>query len=100
MAALKNDQIKSNFVMHGNLQIRMHVGVVVSQPECCSEFVCVPVFSLSNCIRTFQWQIQDFPEEEAPTPGGRQPIIWPIFPKNCMKMKKFWARSGGTHPLC
>ena len=21
--------------------------------------------------------------------GGRQPIIWPIFPKNCMKMKKF-----------
>ena len=20
--------------------------------------------------------------------GGRQPITWPIFPKNCMKMKK------------
>ena len=21
---------------------------------------------------------------------GSQPIIWPIFPENCMKMKKFW----------
>ena len=30
--------------------------------------------------------------------GGHQPIIWPIFPENCMKMKKFWAR-GGRHPL-
>ena len=29
--------------------------------------------------------------------GGCQPIIWPIFPKNCMKMKKFWAR-GGARP--
>ena len=26
--------------------------------------------------------------------GGRQSIIWQIFPKNCMKMKKFWARGG------
>ena len=26
--------------------------------------------------------------------GGRQPIIWSIFPENCMKMKKFWARGG------
>ena len=31
-----------------------------------------------------------------PKGGGRQPIIWPIFPKNCMKMK-FWA--GGGAPL-
>ena len=30
-----------------------------------------------------------------PKGGGRQPIIWPIFPPNCMKMKKFWAR--GRH---
>ena len=30
--------------------------------------------------------------------GGRQPIIWPIFPKNCMKMKKFWARGGPLDP--
>ena len=29
----------------------------------------------------------------------RQPIIWPIFPANWMKMKKFWVREGawGTH---
>ena len=26
--------------------------------------------------------------------GGRQPIIWPIFAENCMKMKKFWAGEG------
>ena len=48
-----------------------------------------------------QWRIQDFPEEGALTlKGGRQPIIWPIFPKNCMKMKKFLARGGalGTRP--
>ena len=33
----------------------------------------------------YNWRIQDFPE-------GCQPIIWPIFPKNCMKIKKFWSR--------
>ena len=31
-----------------------------------------------------------------PKGGGFQPIIWPIFPKNCMKMKTFWARDGGA----
>ena len=42
-----------------------------------------------------QLGIQDFPEEGALTQkGGRQPIIWPFFPENCMKMKKFWARGG------
>ena len=25
-----------------------------------------------------------------------QPIIWPIFPENCMKMKKFWPRAEGA----
>ena len=29
-------------------------------------------------------------------PRGRQPIIWPIFPENCMKIKKFWARGVNT----
>ena len=33
-----------------------------------------------------------------PKGGGRQPIIWPIFPENCMKMKKFWARGRGARP--
>ena len=48
----------------------------------------------------FQWRIQDFPEEGALTPeeGGYQPIIWSIFPENCMKMKKFWARGGDACP--
>ena len=48
----------------------------------------------------WQWWIQDFPEEGALTPKGRgcQPIIWPIFPENCMKMKKFWARVGARVP--
>ena len=35
-----------------------------------------------------------FPRGGGATPkkrGGRQPIFWPIFPENCMKMKNFWA---------
>ena len=56
MAALRNDQIESNFVMHGILQTRMKVGVfeVVFQPECYIEFIYmyVSVFSLGNCIMT------------------------------------------------
>ena len=51
-------------------------------------------------IVTSQWRIQDFQEEGALTPkGGRQPISWPIFSENCMKMKKFWARRGGRASL-
>ena len=47
-----------------------------------------------------QWRIQDFPEEGAPTPqgGGRQHMILPKFPKNCMKLKEFGPR-GGARPL-
>ena len=33
-----------------------------------------------------------------PKGGRRQPIIWPFFLKNCMKMENFWAR-GGHAPL-
>ena len=29
---------------------------------------------------------------------GRQPILWPIFPENCMKMKKFWATGRVVRP--
>ena len=49
-------------------------------------------------INLLQWRIQDFPEEGAPIPEGgeTQPIIWPIFPKNCMKIKKSQAR-GRAH---
>ena len=32
-----------------------------------------------------------------PKGGGHERIIWPIFPENCMKTKKFWAR-GGARP--
>ena len=28
---------------------------------------------------------------------GRQRIIWPIFPENCMKIKKFGSGGGGAH---
>ena len=38
-----------------------------------------------------QWSIQDFPDGWGGRQArrGRQPIIWPIFPANCMKMKNF-----------
>ena len=45
-----------------------------------------------------QWQIKDFQEGARTPEEGRQPTIWPIFPKNCMKMKKFWPRRGGARP--
>ena len=46
-----------------------------------------------------QWRIQDFPEEGAPTPqGGRQHMILPIFPENCMKLKEFGPPGGGARP--
>ena len=40
-----------------------------------------------------QWQIQDFPEEGAPTPEGSANILFDqFFSKHCMKIKKFWPR--------
>ena len=60
-------------------------------------FTRIIIFRLT--IHQVQWRIQDFPQEGALTPkGGRQPIIWPIFSENCMKMKKFWARGGARVP--
>ena len=47
----------------------------------------------------YQWRIQDFLERGANSRGGRQPIIWPIFPENCMKMKIFWV-PGGARSSC
>ena len=55
----------------------------------------IPIeFSLWQNLDINQWWIQDFPEEGALTQSGREPIIWPIFPENCMKMKKFWTGGG------
>ena len=52
--------------------------------------------------RLLKWQLPTNPDLQEVCSGGsrisqrrgRQPIIWPIFAKNCMKMKKFWARGG------
>ena len=49
------------------------------------------------CVVTVAVADPGFPRGGTLTPkGGRQPIIWPIFPENCMKMKKFGA--GGARP--
>ena len=45
-----------------------------------------------------QCRIHDFQGELNPK-GGRQPIIWLSFTKNCMKMKKI-GRRGGVCPKC
>ena len=54
-----------------------------------------------NDTRYFHIPVGDpgFPRGGGANPRGgeRQPIIWSIFPANCMKMKKFWA--GGDVPL-
>ena len=44
--------------------------------------------SLFTELPTHQWRIQDFPEV------GHQPIIWPKFAENSMKMKKIGPRGG------
>ena len=41
----------------------------------------------SNHIQNQQW-IKDFPEGGTSRSRGCQPIIWSIFGKNCIKMKK------------
>ena len=42
--------------------------------------------------KSLQWRIQDFPQEGAPT--LKEAIIWPFFPKNCMKFKEFGPGGG------
>ena len=46
-------------------------------------------------VDNYQWLIQDFPDGEGAGTNFKQecqPIIWPNFPENCMKIKKFWWR--------
>ena len=38
-----------------------------------------------------------FPVGGAPTLGGHQHMISSNFPKNCMKLRNFWAVWGGAH---
>ena len=45
-----------------------------------------------------QWRIQDFPEEGAPTPRGRQHTILPNFPKKLHEIERIWTPRGVTHP--
>ena len=55
--------------------------------------ICKGNFEMQCKFYTFQWRIQDFPEGVRQLlEGERQHTIWPFFPKNCMKMKKFWSR--------
>ena len=43
---------------------------------------------------TYQWRIQDFPQEGAPTPKNLL-FSW-FFAENCMKMKEFGPPGGGA----
>ena len=61
--------------------------------------LCSNSWALSDTanVRVYQWQIQDFPERGANPKGeGHQPITWPIFPDNCIKMRKMGARGGAS----
>ena len=49
----------------------------------------VNTLTVTEC-KTYQRRIQDF--------LVRQPIIWPNFPENCLKMKKIGPRRGGARP--
>ena len=51
---------------------------------------CSPV----SCWIHYQWRIQDFPEEGAPTLGGRQHTILPNFPKKLHEIERIWTPGG------
>ena len=59
----------------------------------CSEFCPTTTLPVRESIHN-QQEIQDFPGGTTTLEGGCRPVIWQIFPKNCMKMKKFWAGGG------
>ena len=48
--------------------------------------------------RTFAGADPGFPQQGAPTLWGRQHMILPNFPKNCMKVRKFLAGGRGGPP--
>ena len=58
---------------------------------------CAPVILLM-----MQGWIQDSPQEGAPTlqERGTSTLIWQIFRKNCMKLRKFWSIGGRGHRRC
>ena len=63
-------------------------------------FTAFPTTSFKT-TRHHQWWIQDFLGEFQPLRGGgggSQRTIWPFFPENCMKMKKFWPRREEARP--
>ena len=65
-------------------EVRMKVKMVMGT-DCCSNTVADP----------------EFPRGGGANPkGGRQPIIWPIFPENCMKMDHTWRRWSPRYGLC
>ena len=47
--------------------------------------------------KSIQWRIQDFPQGGTNLGEGCQSIIWPIFPKNSMKMKKIGLEGGARN---
>ena len=48
-------------------------------------------FGKITFCNTFQGRIQDSRRRGRQPSGGRQHTILPNFPKNCMKLRKFWA---------
>ena len=45
-------------------------------------------------VKTSQWQIQDFPEEGAPTPRGAPTYNFAIFSQKLHEIERIWAPGG------
>ena len=86
--------LTAKFHRHGNCLVFYIAGfpwaATVSQISAHLHF---KMSQFSYC--TFQWRIQDFPEEDANHKGGAIDLsFWPIFDKNAWKWKKFAPRKG------
>ena len=69
--------------------IRENVEQVRSYSE-----LCIRLVLNFNC--NFQWRIQDFPEEGAPTPQGRAPTYnFAKFSQKLHEIERIWAPGGG-----
>ena len=56
--------------------------------------VFVMVACIYNLIYIKQWRIQDFPEEDAPTPQGAPTYDFAIFFQKLHEIERIWAPGG------
>ena len=67
--------------------------------ECCHDIIYKPTMQMFNDATLLFLSVSggSIISQGALTCEGCQNTIWPIFPKHCITMKKFWPRGGARH---